>query len=168
MSLSNSAEFFVTFHHNFFDGSHSRHPRVRWGTVHIYNNYYKDNETYGAAASENSNLFVQNNTFEKVVRPMIIASQGHDFKDLVPAGSTPGDHESILSGEDGGCIKQEGNDLDAVSSSWFDPKVDTGNGSSGTYNNFDAKFGTVYPSVVDTAAASKTKVLSLAGRLNER
>ena len=161
-----SAEFFVTFHHNFFDASHSRHPRARWGTVHVYNNYYKGNTTYGAAASEFANLFVQNNTFENVVRPMLIASQGHDFKDLVPAGKTPGAHESILSGEAGGSLKQEGNDLDAVSASWFDPKVDTGNGSSNTYNNFETKFGTDYPCALESAAESKAKALELAGRLN--
>jgi len=161
-----SAEFFVSFHHNFFDGSHSRHPRVRWGTVHVYNNYYLGNTTYGAAASESSNLFVQNNVFENVVRPMIIASQGHDFKDLVPAGKTPGAHESILSGEPGGALKQEGNELDAVSASWFDAAVDTGNGSSSTYNNFDASFGTAYPFALDTAGDAKARTLLLAGRLN--
>lgn len=161
-----SAEFFVSFHHNFFDASHSRHPRVRWGTVHVYNNYYKGITTYGAAASEHSNLFVQNNVFENVVRPMIIASQGHDFKDLVPAGQTPGAHESMLSGEPGGAIKQQGNEFDAVSASWFNATVDTGNGSSSTYNNFDANFGTAYPLALDTAAAGKARTLSLAGRLN--
>jgi pectate lyase len=160
-----SAEFFVSFHHNFFDGSHSRHPRVRWGTVHVYNNYYKGNTTYGAAAAEHANLFVQNNVFENVVRPMLIASQGHDFKDLVPTGQTPGAHESILSGEPGGALKQQGNVLDAVSASWFDAAVDSGDGSSGAYNNFDASFGSAYPIALDSAADGKAKALSLAGRL---
>ena len=164
--MGDSAEFFVTFHHNFFDASQSRHPRVRWGTVHVYNNYYKGNTTYGAAASEYSNLFLQNNIFENVVRPMIIASQGHDFKDLVPPGKTPGAHESILSGEAGGSIKQEGNEMDAVSASWFDATVDTGNGSSGVYNNFDAQFGAAYPCTLDTAVVGKAMTLALAGRLN--
>jgi pectate lyase len=166
VGMSDSAAFFVTFHHNFFDGSHSRHPRVRWGAVHVYNNYFKGNTTYGAAASENSNLFVQNNTFENCVRPMIIASQGHDYKDLVPAGQTPGDHESILSGEKGVSIKQQGNLLDTFSESWFDPAVDTGNGSSGVYNNFDGNFTTDgYPCALDGAAAVVPRVVAFAGRL---
>jgi pectate lyase len=29
----------VTYHHNFFDGSDQRHPRVRFGQAHVYNNY---------------------------------------------------------------------------------------------------------------------------------
>jgi pectate lyase len=166
VGMSDSAEFFVTFHHNFFDGSHSRHPRVRWGSVHVYNNIFKGMTTYGAAASEFSNLFIQNNTFENCVRPMIIASQGHDYKDLVPAGQSPGDHESILSGEKGGAIKQEGNVLDTLSQSWFDPKVDTGNGSSGAYNNFDGKFtANAYPCALDTAAEGAAKAVAYAGRL---
>jgi pectate lyase len=30
----------VTFHHNFFDRTETRTPRLRWGYVHVYNNYY--------------------------------------------------------------------------------------------------------------------------------
>ena len=34
----------VTYHHNFFDGTDQRHPRVRFGDpVHVFNNYYLDN-----------------------------------------------------------------------------------------------------------------------------
>jgi len=166
VGMNDTAEFFVTFHHNFFDASSSRHPRVRWGSVHVYNNYFKGNTTYGAAASEYSNLFVQNNTFENCVRPMIIASQGHDYKDLVPAGQTPGKHESILSDEPGGGLKQEGNVLDAFSQSWFDPAVDTGSGSSGAYNDFDGSLAASgYPCGLDSAADAVAKVLAFAGRL---
>ena len=41
----------VTYHHNWFDGSGTRHPRVRFGNpVHVYNNYYNGNE-YGVAST---------------------------------------------------------------------------------------------------------------------
>ena len=41
----------VTYHHNWFDGSGTRHPRVRFGNpVHVYNNYYFNNE-YGVAST---------------------------------------------------------------------------------------------------------------------
>ena len=42
----------VTYHHNWFDGSGTRHPRVRFGNpVHVYNNYYFNNE-YGVASTD--------------------------------------------------------------------------------------------------------------------
>jgi pectate lyase len=166
--LNEGSEFFVTYHHNYFDESHSRHPRVRVGTIHVYNNYFKGQTTYSVGAAEASSVFVQNNTFENCVRPMIIASQGHDFKDLVPAGNTAGAHESILSGENGGTIKAEGNVLDAFSASWFDASVDTGNATVGgaVYNNFESNFSTnSYPYLLDTAETSKTNILNYAGRL---
>jgi pectate lyase len=31
----------VTFHHNLYDGVEQRSPRVRFGQIHLYNNYYK-------------------------------------------------------------------------------------------------------------------------------
>jgi pectate lyase len=34
----------VTYHHNWFAGTYSRHPRVRFGDVHVYNNYYDGTE----------------------------------------------------------------------------------------------------------------------------
>lgn len=35
----------VTYHHNFFDGSDTRHPRVRFGNpVHVFNAYCAGNE----------------------------------------------------------------------------------------------------------------------------
>jgi pectate lyase len=59
----------VTYHHNFFDGSATRHPRVRIAeTVHIFNNYYRGNE-YGAASTDDAGLLVEGNYFEDVAAP---------------------------------------------------------------------------------------------------
>ncbi|CAN4090137.1 unnamed protein product [Withania somnifera] len=33
---------FLTIHHCFFDGTRQRHPRVRFGKVHLYNNYTRN------------------------------------------------------------------------------------------------------------------------------
>lgn len=59
----------VTYHHNFFDGSQTRHPRVRFAeTVHLFNNYYRENE-YGAASTNDAGVLVEGNYFEKVESP---------------------------------------------------------------------------------------------------
>ncbi|PRY02426.1 pectate lyase family protein [Allonocardiopsis opalescens] len=61
----------VTYHHNFFDGTDQRHPRVRFAEpVHVYNNYYRDNALYGVASTENAGVLVENNYFENVAHPI--------------------------------------------------------------------------------------------------
>ncbi|MEH1017540.1 pectate lyase [Micromonospora sp. CPCC 206060] len=61
----------VTYHHNFFDGTDQRHPRVRFADpVHVYNNYYRNNALYGVASTENAGLLVEGNYFENVAHPI--------------------------------------------------------------------------------------------------
>ncbi|MDX3135435.1 pectate lyase [Streptomyces europaeiscabiei] len=68
----------VSIHHNFFDGSRQRHPRVRFGEpVHVYNNYYKGNAVYGVASTMNAGVVVEGNHFEGVPTPCYSAS-GYD------------------------------------------------------------------------------------------
>jgi len=59
----------VTYHHNYFDGSDQRHPRVRFAPiVHVYNNYFRDN-SYGIASTNDAGLFVEGNYFYSVNNP---------------------------------------------------------------------------------------------------
>ncbi|UUU20360.1 pectate lyase family protein [Streptomyces sp. DSM 40750] len=68
----------VSIHHNFFDGSRQRQPRVRFGEpVHVYNNYYKGNALYGVASTMNAGVVVEGNHFEGVPNPCYSAS-GYD------------------------------------------------------------------------------------------
>jgi pectate lyase len=60
----------VTYHHNYFDGSTQRHPRVRFGNpVHVYNNYYRSTSGYGVASTEGAGVLVEANSFEGVSDP---------------------------------------------------------------------------------------------------
>lgn len=60
----------VTYHHNWFDGTNQRHPRVRFGNpVHVLNNYYSNIGSYGVASTENAGVLVEGNYFENVEDP---------------------------------------------------------------------------------------------------
>ncbi len=63
----------VTYHHNFFDGTNQRHPRVRFGNpVHVYNNYYASvgqGGGYGVASTEGAGVLVEGNYFENTEDP---------------------------------------------------------------------------------------------------
>nr|WP_255672659.1 right-handed parallel beta-helix repeat-containing protein [Glycomyces amatae] len=60
----------VTYHHNFFNGTNQRNPRVRFGEqVHVFNNYYKDVGSYGIATTEDAGVIVEANYFENVEEP---------------------------------------------------------------------------------------------------
>jgi pectate lyase len=78
----------VTYHHNWFDGSGTRHPRVRFGNpVHVYNNYYFNNE-YGVASTMDAGVLVEGNYFENVDEPTLVGYAGSDPGDLVQRNNT--------------------------------------------------------------------------------
>ncbi len=58
----------VTIHHNLFDGVGQRVPRVRYGQVHVYNNYYKiekvPNYVYSWGVGIESAIYAENNFFK--------------------------------------------------------------------------------------------------------
>ena len=95
---SESGPNYITYHHNWFDHSDSRHARVRTMSVHMYNNYYDGNAKYGAGSTMGSSLFVQNNYFRNCKNPMLSSNQGTDALG-----------EGTFSGENGGIIKATGN-----------------------------------------------------------
>jgi len=101
----------ITVHHNWYDHSDSRHPRVRLHYVHVYNNYYDGVATYGIGAVMASSVFAEKNYFRNTNRPMMISMQGTDIK-----GSS-----GTFSSEDGGLIKAFSNFMDNNSKSQYIP-----------------------------------------------
>jgi pectate lyase len=84
----------VTYHHNFFDGTSSRHPRVRFGNpVHVFNNYYRGNAEYGVASTENAGVLVEGNYFENVAFPCFVG-----FADSGPGTLVERDNFFVNSG----------------------------------------------------------------------
>ncbi|MEI6946993.1 CBM35 domain-containing protein [Paraflavisolibacter sp. H34] len=60
----------VTFHHNFFEHTDGRNPSLRWGAVHMFNNYLKDIDDYGLAARQGAHALIENNVYENVKLPL--------------------------------------------------------------------------------------------------
>ncbi|MBN2536174.1 MAG: hypothetical protein JXB88_25055 [Spirochaetales bacterium] len=72
----------VTYHHNFFDNTDTRHPRIRFGHVHVLNNYYIGNE-YGVASTMNADVLVEGNYFSGVDDPTLVGYGSSGPGDLV-------------------------------------------------------------------------------------
>lgn len=170
---SESTDNYITYHHNWYDHSDSRHPRIRTCTVHIYNNYFDGNAKYGVGVTMGASAFVENNNFRNCKYPMLISNQGSD----VATGGT-------FSGEDGGIIKSFGNvvnggkgyvkysdnntDFDAYEVSSRNEAIPASVKSKqgGTaYNNFDTA-DSMYSYTPDNAEDVPSIVTSKAGRVD--
>ena len=73
-SASSDTQITATFHHNWFDGSSSRHPRVRFGKVHVYNNLFDGCTTYGVGSAYGARVLVEYNYFDGVQLPTDICT----------------------------------------------------------------------------------------------
>ena len=173
--MNDTEEFFVTYHHNWFDHSDSRHPRIRVGSVHIYNNYFDGNSKYGVGITKGGSAFVESNDFRNCKYPMLISLQGSDI-------SSGG--KGNFSGEAGGMIKAYNNTIsgatsivyanenstqfDAYLASSRDEKVPSSYktvSGKNTYNNFDTT-STMYEYTPDSVEDVRTIVTNFAGRVN--
>ncbi len=110
-SYENGA-YYITYHHNWYDHSDSRHPRTRYYNAHVYNNYYDGNAKYGAGSTLGSSVFMESNYFRNCKNPMMTSMQGTD----VYAGTTTRDVKDCptFSKEDGGVIKAYNNHMEGT------------------------------------------------------
>ncbi|MDE6075306.1 MAG: pectate lyase, partial [Clostridia bacterium] len=169
----------LTYHHNWYDHSDSRHPRIRISTVHVYNNYFDGNSKYGVGVTSGANAFVENNYYRSTakMKPMMSSLQGTDI--------AHGKDGQTFSGENGGMIKAYGNhfegnyelltqndtesdNIDCYLAAARDEIVPASYKTKvgGTvYNNFDTA-ADMYEYEVDTAEVAKEKVQRYAGRVD--
>jgi pectate lyase len=177
---SESGPNYISYDHNWFDHSDSRHPRVRTMSVHVWNNYFDNVAKYGVGATSGASVFVENNYFLKTKKPILSSLQGTD-----------GLGSGTFSGEDGGMIKAYGNyfDRSAVHFSYYTQKNPSSKGYDayetatreeqvpttevtlvgGTaYNNFDTDATLMYDYTPAAAADVPAIVMGYygAGRLN--
>ena len=75
---SETTDCWMTYHHNWFDHSDSRHPRIRTAFYHCYNNYYDGNSKYAVGVTSGGSAFVEANYFRNVKYPMLSSKQGTD------------------------------------------------------------------------------------------
>lgn len=75
---SETTDCWMTYHHNWFDHSDSRHPRIRTAFYHCYNNYYDGNAKYGVGVTSGGSAFVESNYFRNCKYPMLSSKQGTD------------------------------------------------------------------------------------------
>ena len=171
---------YISYDHNWFDHSDSRHPRVRTMSVHVWNNYFDNCAKYGVGVTYGASVFVENNYFLKTKKPMMSSKQGTD-----------GLGEGTFSGEDGGMIKAYGNYFDTSISNFsyytqnnqastgYDayetttrnaqvPSTQVTKAGGTSYNNFDTNSSLMYSYTPDAASNVPSVVTGFygAGRLN--
>lgn len=190
LGLSEGADpdLYITYHHNWYDHSDSRHPRVRYYSAHVYNNYYDGNSKYGVGATENSSVFVEGNYFRNCKYPILTSMQGSDVFD---ESSQSNDYSDMptFSKENGGTIKAFNNYMEGQqrfvaygasgypnSSVDFDayvvqnrndqvPSTVKSAYGANTYNNFDTGQN-MYSYTADSPEEAKAKVMQYAGRMH--
>ena len=177
---SESGPNYISYDHNWFDHSDSRHPRVRTMSVHVWNNYFDNCAKYGVGATSGASVFVENNYFLKTKKPILSSGQGTDAQ-----GS------GTFSGENGGMIKAYGNYFDKTianfkyytqnnpASTGYDayetasrdekvPETEVTKKGGTAYNNFDTDASVMYTYTPVAATDVPALVTGYygAGRLN--
>jgi pectate lyase len=189
LSEATTQDLYITYHHNWYDHSDSRHPRIRFYSAHVYNNYYDGNSKYGAGSTEGSSVFMESNYFRNCKYPMLTSMQGTDVYNPVTQRN---DYSTmpIFSNEDGGTIKAFDNymvgqqrfvpygatgypnstvDFDAyvvTTRAQTVPSTVVSAYGSNAYNNFDTNLAVMYAYTPDSPPVAQGKVMQYSGRVN--
>lgn len=149
----------ITYHHNWFDGTSSRNPRARNAHIHMYNNYFCNNSQYGVGASYNSKIFTESNYFEGSYLPLDMEAMGSDTY----SGTIKSYNDKFV-----GCT---GNSIyTAVSSRGEAASIANLVSGGDAYDNFDLDSSLIYLNqyTTQTPDNAKTTVMEYAGRMQNK
>lgn len=82
----------VTYHHNWFFETNQRHPRVRYGKVHLFNNLFS-RINVGVGIGVEAQIISENNYFDNASRPF------HDYSTSTQAGFAKSTGDIINGGD---------------------------------------------------------------------
>lgn len=188
LSENTTTGLFITYHHNWYNHSDSRHPRVRFYSAHVYNNYYDGISKYGIGATMGASVFAEANYFRNARYPMLISMQGSDVWNPTTQAN---DYNNMptFSSEDGGIIKAFNNYMEgqhrfvahgatgfANSTVDFDAFIATSRNQqvpasvvsaygANRYNNFDTDASIMYSYTPDSPQEAVLRVTTYAGRV---
>lgn len=101
----------ITYHHNWFDGTVQRNPRIRFADTHIFNNYYDGVTSYGTVSVQFADVLFEGNYLD-------LASASNR------AASTGGVAESPHKGDIVACNNAEVSGIVETRGLAFDPGLD--------------------------------------------
>ncbi len=166
---------YISYHHNWYDHSDSRHPLVRVSSaIHVYNNYFDGVSKYGMIARMGASIFSEANYFYNTKKPHLISQQGTDILNGTPVSKETGgiikSYADVYAGKTVASISHNDSqtNFDVYLASSRDEAVPTAfktlvGGNS--YSNFDTSKD-MYSYKVDTAEVAMQNVKNYAGRLN--
>ncbi|MCB0338455.1 MAG: polysaccharide lyase family 1 protein [Bdellovibrionales bacterium] len=102
----NDAYIQLTLHHNYFDQTNQRNPRVRFATVHMYNNYIKEWGGYGVGAFLESHVCLEGNILKAGNKKNSVIYESSEGNGNVFVASTSHLHPNLL---ENGAVALENN-----------------------------------------------------------
>jgi pectate lyase len=86
----------ITYSHNWFDNVGSRLPRVRFGTIHLYDNLFTNAGTSGIHCLMDAQCLVQNNVFVNVELPVWTTEDSERDGFAVATGNDYGGRQPVI------------------------------------------------------------------------
>lgn len=175
-AASSGGSNYISYHHNWYDHSDSRHPRIRNASAcHVYNNYFDGNAKYCVGITSGASALVEGNYFRNANDPMMSSLQGTDAKGSGTFSSEEGgvikSWNNFFSGNsnyasEGGSTSTSGRKLNFVTNKYdytnnaaveeaktITESVGTAN-TDGTYTIYSWTYGESFPSFITTVNAS--------------